>query len=1015
MKENKSKPKKDVFADIAAVGAEERNQGLVEHTPPMCLDKALPIDAESSNGFKPMEKMNTAEQLNNELKKYRETYNEYLKDLAPALISNRISKKIETFNWRVETTEDKKDFTGILNGKGLWEQVSIPHYGEPLGRAVTYYRTKFNISSEMLEKDALFIHFKAVDYKAHVFINGNYLGSHEGFFAPFEFEFTNQAVPGENVLTIKAENDAICMGNDSWGDDGDKYEGDKIYAATGMGYNEPNVGWHHCPPGMGIYQDVFIEGRSKLFIHDIFIRPMEDLKKVEVWLEIWNCDPIRHKINIDISVFGQNFKKTIITDFNCQVPDEIGPGVNYIRAEIDIPRAKIWKLESPWLYQAQIKLYNGAKKLQDTAKQQFGMRSFVLDNNSQPKGRMFLNNTEVRLRGANTMGHLQQCVAKKDWQQLIDDILLAKICNMNFLRITQRPVQTEIYEYCDKLGLMTQTDLPLFGFLRRNQFSETIRQTEEMEKLVRRHPCNIMVSLINEPMDNVAKYHRHLSRTELEYFFKAANEAVRIQNPDRVVKNVDGDYCPPTEGLPDNHCYTGWYNGHGLDIGKLHKGYWIKTKPGWMYGCGEFGAEGLDFEQVMRKYYPKEWIPQNSHEEKKWSSDIIPQAQTGKFHYMWFDTQDSLGEWSTAGQAHQEWATRILTEAFRRNSQMNTIAIHLFIDAFPSGWMKTIMDVERTPKPAYFTYRDLLTPLMVSLRTDRYNFFCGEEILIETWICNDLPEIPNNCSIKYQVEMDNKTIITGHVDASILASGSSCQGLIKFSAPKADIRRKAKIQLGLFDNEGKNLHDTEISIGIFPEPQTVKNGKAIIIGQKQGKASKLAKDLGLAPIFNGEIDSCKLIIIDNFSIYLENQKEIITAVNNGATAVFVELPKGEYKIANVNIEIEACGMKPRHFVSRKTGHPLVQGFEAEDFKFWDDPDSGFITPLLETTFKATGFSEILTSGNGNWIGEWGKTTAVAEKKYGKGVFKISQISLAGRTKTNPIANIFARRLLETDN
>ena len=38
---------------------------------------------------------------------------------------------------------------------------------------------------------------------------------------------------------------------------------------------------------------------------------------------------------------------------------------------------------------------------------------------------------------------------------------------MNYLRLTQRPVQPEIYEWFDKLGLLNQTDLPLFGSLRR--------------------------------------------------------------------------------------------------------------------------------------------------------------------------------------------------------------------------------------------------------------------------------------------------------------------------------------------------------------------------------------------------------------------------------------------------------------------------------------------------------------------------------------------------------------------
>ena len=173
---------------------------------------------------------------------------------------------------------------------------------------------------------------------------------------------------------------------------------------------------------------------------------------------------------------------------------------------------------------------------------------------------------------------------RRDWDQLIDDILLAKICNMNFLRLTQRPVQREVYEYCDRLGLMTQTDLPLFGCLRRNQFCEAVRQAEEMERLVRPHACNIMVSYINEPFPNgIGRPHRNLTRPELEDFFEMASRAVRMSNPDRVIKSVDGDYDPPAGGLPDNHCYCGWYIGHAIDLGRINRGYWLPIKPGWHY------------------------------------------------------------------------------------------------------------------------------------------------------------------------------------------------------------------------------------------------------------------------------------------------------------------------------------------------------------------------------------------------------------------------------------------------
>ena len=159
----------------------------------------------------------------------------------------------------------------------------------------------------MLTKGSLFVHFQGVDYKAHVFVNTAFLGSHEGFFAPFEFEFTAFARPGENSLLVQVENDAICMGNDSWGEDGHLYEGDKIYASTGPGWDDPVVGWHHCPPGMGIYQSVWVEARADLHIRDVFVRPIVDEKRAEAWIEVLNCRKTRQPLQIELAVFGQNF------------------------------------------------------------------------------------------------------------------------------------------------------------------------------------------------------------------------------------------------------------------------------------------------------------------------------------------------------------------------------------------------------------------------------------------------------------------------------------------------------------------------------------------------------------------------------------------------------------------------------------------------------------------------------------------------------------------------------------
>ncbi|MGH7979343.1 MAG: glycoside hydrolase family 2 TIM barrel-domain containing protein, partial [Limisphaerales bacterium] len=882
---------------------------------------------------------------------------------------------------------------------------------------------------------ALFAAFDGVDYKAHVFINGSFLGSHEGFFAPFEFNFTAHARFGSNSLVVKVENDHVCMGSIG-GVNGQTLDGDKIYAATGLGYNDPKLGWHHCPPGMGIYQGVRIEARSRLFIRDLFVRPLADEGCAEAWIEVYNCDLNNAPVSFSLSLFGQNFKTVVFRDRRVQptttgirghgdlnkdlkpVIDKLAaPGVSQFRLSFEIPRARRWDPATPWLYQLQVKLLGEDDAVGNARSQQFGMRTFRQDETSTPKGRFYLNNRKIRLRGANTMGHEQMCVFRKDWSQLIDDILLAKLCNMNFLRLTQRPVQREVYEYCDRLGLMTQTDLPLFGCLRRNQLCEAVRQAEEMERLVRPHPCNILVTYINEPFPNgQGRPHRNLTRDELEQFFDMASRTVRMSNPERVIKYVEGDYDPPTSaGMPDNHCYCGWYIGHAIDLGRLNCGYWIPIKAGWHYGCGEFGAEGLESLEVMREYYPEGWLPPAGQKPTApWRPDKLSGSQTSRFQYLWFPAQTTPEAWIEASQRHQAWVTRTMTEAFRRDWRMNTFAIHLFIDAWPCGWMKAIMDVHRIPKKAFFAYREALTPLMVSLRTDRRAYFAGETVEMEAWVCNDRHNVPVGAQLRYQLEICGRILQSGRIAAKIPQCSSLAQGLIRFPLPQLAERVTATIRLALTDKSGKILFDTAQDIEAFPLLPKANARRLIIIGHRNGPAATLAKELRLACVRKGSPQATDVIVVDDPAAFARQLSAVDAAVKAGATAVFLELPVGKHAVPGGELTVASGGMGHRHFVGCSTGHELVADFQPYDCCFWHDAKVGYPTPLLATVLDPapTGWTTILESGNGSWESDWKSVPAAVEKQVGQGTVRVCQVKLAHRSATNPAAAIFARRLLD---
>lgn len=931
----------DLFAQIAANGIGGREDLLYTPEPEQFNEKVLVLD-KKQDAVNVAPKMSTKDELFEELVKMREQYKVFLTDNAPKLKEYREITHINEFR---------------LNGKNI----TIPHYEGPLGNQKQVYEAEFD--AQLSADKAAYICFDGADYYAVVYVNGICVGTHEGFFSPFEFEITDAIKNGKNSLKIELYNDYIYMGN-AFADQ-EKCEGDKLYAATGPGWDDALEGWHHCPAGMGIYNDVRFEVRNRLNITDLFVRPTDG--GAEVWVEIENADYKDKYISIEISIYGQNFAETVIEGYRyipettktvgrgdslteSMVKDQIGKGIpmplkhgkNIFKIPVNIPNARVWELNTPYLYQAQVSVILD-DTVQDCAKQQFGMRSFIQDTEDTPKGMFYLNGRKIRLRGANTMGFEQQDVMRGDIEQLIDDILLAKLCNMNFLRLTQRPVQNEIYEYCDRLGMMTQSDLPLFGCMRRTKICEGVRQAEEMERLVRKHPCNVIISYINEPFPNANNEpHRHLNRQELENFFTMCDIVVHIQNPDRVIKHVDGDYDPPTESMPDNHCYPMWYNGHGIDIGRLNKGYWLSVKPDWYYGCGEYGAEGLDFADVMRELYPKDWIAE------PFNPKNIIRAQTGDFHYFFYDTPDTMDEWVEKSQEFQAFATRIMTEAFRRDNRMISNAIHLFIDAWPSGWMKTIMDCRRNPKPAYFAYRNALEPIMVSLRTDRFTYFSGEEIKIEAFICNDTNSF-GDYKLYFEYYTDGEYIAGNETLVKVEDCKAGYVATAQFTAD-ADDRKNIKIRAVLTDINGEVVTYNDINVEVFACTEIKKNDNVVLIEK---------------------------------------------------------LPVGEHEIAGEKVVVKPCGMLPLHFVSRKTGHDAVAEFKEKDFSYWYNKESDMITPILQTTFQANGFTPILTSGNLDDNGEWNTALACAEKIYEGKRYIICQVDLR---LENPVAKRFVRNL-----
>lgn len=1001
----------DHFGAIAAKEIGSSRSKLVFPQPQPKNGTLIPLEQCCEAPTPVYKKADSKEELDSIIEELRIKYEPFFQTLSPEHKTTREIISLHECSMREATEEDLADFSRVLNKKGDWKQISLPYYFGPTGNTTHYYHTTFELDDIPCEK-SVFICFDGVDYIAEVFINGSFVGNHEGFFGSFEFDISKYIRKGENTLVVTVRNDYVYGGNQGPTENPIRLEGDKMYAATGLGYDDSETGWHHCPPGAGIYQDVRVEIRSKAFISDLFVRPLLETNEYEVWCEVYNSQyaPIEN-VKLSYSVYGKNFETKVLEDLiyepitfendmngDIVIASELNDkermksamklkffkGANLIKLRLPMEQVRKWELDAPYLYEAQVCLYSNDDML-DASYVTFGMRSFTQDTEQVPRGMFYLNGSPIRLRGANTMGFEQQDVLRGDFDALLYDMLMAKACNMNFLRITQRPVQKEIYELCDKIGLMLQTDLPLFSVMRRTKFAEGIRQCEEMERLIRPHASCVLISYMNEPMANGGnRPHRHFVRHEMEAFFDSCDTAVHLLNPDRVIKAIDGDYDPPGPGLPDNHCYCTWYNGHGIDIGKLHRGYWLGVKEDWYYGCGEFGAEGLDPVSLMRSRYPAEWLPQTAEEEKTWEPGRIKDSQSGNMHFFYYDTQDTLEDWITESRKHQAYGTKVQTEAFRRDPNMVTFAIHLFIDAWPSGWMKTIVDCEREPKPAFFTYRDALTPLMINIRNDRKTFFADESAAIELFICNDTNTICDGHKIVCELidgTSEKRIVVQKTVaDAHFGENSSFMQGDITLRMPDVHKRTKYILRAILTDKDGNILHYCDEDLEVFPYESAVIPTAVSVDGEE----------------------------------YLSRRAELEAIAADGGTVIINDLKPGTYLIGEEEVKVKSCGMRALHFVSRKTGHSLVEGFTPYDFKQWYDEEQDMMTPLIKYTFTAKNAIPILTSGNSLKGSAWGQklytALACAEIPFGKGKIIVNEVDLDSHLK-NPIALKFKNRLL----
>ena len=252
-----------------------------------------------------------------------------------------------------------------------WDKIEVPACWQTQGynyNGIAWYRRSFNIKSKEDEK-VYRLKFKGVDYFADTWVNGFYLGSHEGFFNKFEYDITELIKEGENILAIKVDSP-----NDINVIDLEGHEKKTLIKGALQDWDVNNLSVN---PG-GIYDDVLLEASNYIYLKDIkidcLLSKKADNARVRLRFAVVNHFLEYKNSEMKIIIKPKNFDGEGIQIVSDVV---LGPGESEKEICLNIKDPKLWwtwDLGKPHIYTTEVEL-RCDKKLYDNISMTFGIRN----------------------------------------------------------------------------------------------------------------------------------------------------------------------------------------------------------------------------------------------------------------------------------------------------------------------------------------------------------------------------------------------------------------------------------------------------------------------------------------------------------------------------------------------------------------------------------------------------------------------------------------------------------------
>ena len=338
---------------------------------------------------------------------------------------------------------------------------------------IGWYRYELTPKDEWKGK-RIVLDFQGIMLVGDVYLNGKRIGGTDYGYLGFDIDLSKLLKWGQsNEIAVKADTQ-----------------------------NPSNSRWF---TGAGLYRDVnLIVTNKNLFFprHPLFIRT-EGNKEVKIKAEIINQQKVAKgqsaaKMPVGVRILDADGK--VVAEqkndiyFNAKWRDR-----EYELPSFSLENAKLWSPDSPYLYTAEVTLYDSEGNIADQIKEPFGVRTIEI----VPQKGLLVNGKKVLLKGCanhHTLGALGAAAYPRAIEKRLK---LMKEFGMNHIRTSHNPYSEDFLKLCDKYGILVVDELydkwlTQYAGGRVDWESLWQKDVPEWVKRDRNHPSVVMWSLGNE-------------------------------------------------------------------------------------------------------------------------------------------------------------------------------------------------------------------------------------------------------------------------------------------------------------------------------------------------------------------------------------------------------------------------------------------------------------------------------------------------------------------------------------